>query len=224
VALALAAVAAVILIAGGIVLAGGSGDDDDTASPAADSAEAGSESPSGPGGEAGEAGEAAEADTQDDEGGAEQGADGRGSEASGDEDDGGTSASEDDGDSSEDDAVGAAPASDGAPVEAAEAFFDAVSSGDCEGMVSRMTPASYGAGGQTAEQAVTECEADAAGTATAAVGRWEDVRLVSVDGDEATIAVTLRTGAQEAERELPMALVDGTWKMNLDITAAEPSG
>ncbi|MDD9371725.1 MAG: hypothetical protein PV358_16520 [Acidimicrobiales bacterium] len=82
-----------------------------------------------------------------------------------------------------------------------------------------MTADSFGTEGQTQEDAVEECESDAAGTAAASQGRWEDVRLISMDGDEATIGVTLRVGGRQSERELPMVLDDGEWKMDLDVTA-----
>lgn len=191
--MALAGVVAVVVIAGGVVLATG-GDDGDSAAPASDSspvdADEDAEEDSGTGGSDNDASADAPADSE---------AGGLG-----------------DGDDAE--APVDAPTGDDSPVTAAEEFFAAVSSGDCEGMVARMTTESFGVDGQTPAQAVDECESDAAGTAAASRGRWEDVRLISMDGDEATVGVTLRVGGQQSERELPMALVDGEWKMDLDVT------
>ena len=188
--LALAGVVAVIVIAAGVVLATGSSDGGDTDEVASDSSAAGEAAP-----EAG-AGDSEDPSAADDAPDSE--AD---SAAPGDETDG-------DG----------APAGEGDPVAVAEEFFEAVSSGDCEGMVSRMTMDSFGADGQAPEEAIVECESDTVGTA-GWMGPWEDVRLISMDGDEATIGVTLTVGGRETERALPIVLDDGEWKMDLDIAA-----
>jgi hypothetical protein len=110
------------------------------------------------------------------------------------------------------------------PVDVAEEFFDAVAEHDCAGVVARMTPESYGTGGQTAEQAVIECENDATGTAAAAAAEYDDVELVSEAGDEATVTVTITAGRRETQRELPLRRVDGEWLMHLDTSLAIPVG
>ena len=74
--------------------------------------------------------------------------------------------------------VGAAPAGDTSPVELAEEFFAAVAGGDCAAMIERMTPESYATEGQTAAEAVAECEADESGTAAVAAA---DARATIVE-------------------------------------------
>ena len=191
--LALAGVVAVIVLAAGVVLATGASDESD--------ADTASDSSSTDAAEEGEADAGTDSQPSDDapaesELGAVPGGDG-----------------------TDDDGPADAPTGDESPVVAAEEFFEAVSSGDCAGMVARMTADSFGTEGQTQEDAVDECESDAAGTAAASQGRWEDVQLISMDGDEATVGVTLHVGSQQSERELPMVLDDGEWKMDLDVTA-----
>lgn len=197
--LALAGVVAVIVIAAGVVLATGSNDGDDTD-------EVASESPAGDEAEP----DAGAGDSEDPSAADEPTA----SEAD-------SAAPSDESDDPDGDATVDAPTGEDDPVAAAEEFFEAVSSGDCEGMVSRMSMESFGADGQSPEDAIAECENDAAGTAAASRGRWDDVQLVSIDGDEAEISVTVSVGGQQSERVLPMVLDDGTWKMDLDV-AADP--
>lgn len=195
--LALAGVVAVIVIAGGVVIATGSSDDDTD--------EVASESPAGDEAET----DAGAGDSEDPSAADDPTASEADSAAPSDESD----------DPDGDDATVDAPTGEDDPVAAAEEFFEAVSSGDCEGMVSRMSMESFGADGQSPEDAIEECENDAAGTAAASRGRWDDVQLVSIDGDEAKISVTLSVGGQESERVLPMVLDQGTWKMDLDVAA-----
>lgn len=118
---------------------------------------------------------------------------------------------------------GAAEAND-SPVASAEAFFAAVSSSDCAGIVEMMTPESYGPDGETAQQAVDECERDATGTAAAAAADFGAIELVSEDGDEALISVTMTSGGEQTERELPLRRVDGEWKLHLDTSLAPAIG
>jgi hypothetical protein len=119
----------------------------------------------------------------------------------------------------DDDGTGSAPSeSDESPVEVTERFFAAVASGDCDELIGLMTPESYGSNGQTAEEAIDECEADAVGTAAVAAAEFDDVELVSEIGDEATVVVTMSVGNRVSESELPLRRVDGQWLMHLDTS------
>jgi hypothetical protein len=201
--LMLAGVVAVIVLAGGVVLATGGDDTSDTASPPADESPTEGEPP---------AGGAADDGTENDD------------TASGTADDGTVG---DDLPGTADAPAGAAPApsaGDESPVEVAEAFFDAVDSGDCAGVVGRMTPESLDNLDQTPDAAIADCEADNDGAAAAAAAEWGDVRLVSENGDRATVAVTVRVGAEETERDLPLRRVDGEWMMHLDTSLTAPAG
>jgi hypothetical protein len=139
----------------------------------------------------------------------------------------GDSAGDDAGDA---DSAGEAPgdglpgAADESPVEVAEAFFAAATSGDCAGVVDRMTVESYSTEGQTAAEAVDECEDDVAGAAALAEAEFGPVELVSEDGDRAVVAVTVGAGDEAVEREMPMRRIDGEWKMHLDTSLAAPAG
>ncbi len=117
-----------------------------------------------------------------------------------------------------------AGATDDSPVAAAEAFFAAVAESDCAGIVAMMTPESYGPDGETAQQAVDECERDATGTAAAAAADFGAIELVSEAGDEALISVTMTSDGEQTERELPLLRVDGEWKLHLDTSLAPPAG
>jgi hypothetical protein len=136
------------------------------------------------------------------------------------------------GDDAGDDADGAgeAPddglpgADDESPVEVAEAFFAAATSGDCAGVVDRMTVESYSTEGQTAAEAVDECEDDVAGAAALAEAEFGPVELVSEDGDRAVVSVTVGAGDDAVEREMPMRRIDGEWKMHLDTSLTAPAG
>jgi hypothetical protein len=115
-------------------------------------------------------------------------------------------------------------AADESPVEVAEAFFAAATSGDCAGVVDRMTVESYSTEGQTAAEAVDECEDDVVGAAALAEAEFGPVELVSEDGDRAVVAVTVGAGDEAVEREMPMRRIDGEWKMHLDTSLTPPAG
>lgn len=120
--------------------------------------------------------------------------------------------------------AGAAPASDASPVELAEGFFAAVAGGDCAGMIERMTPESYATEGQTAAEAVAECEADESGTAAVAAAEFDDVELVSDDGDTAVVRVTVTVDQVTRTAEMPLRQVDGRWLMDLDTSLLATPG
>ncbi len=109
------------------------------------------------------------------------------------------------------------------PVDVAEGFFGAVSDGDCQGIIDRMTVESFSTDGQTSAQAVAECEADEEGlSAIMSAESWE-VEPLTEDGDRAVVSVTLVVDGNETVRELPLERVDGAWKMDLDPTAVAPA-
>lgn len=117
--------------------------------------------------------------------------------------------------------VGGSPrVADQSPVEVTEQFFAAVAAGDCADLIALMTPESYGPG-QTAEEAIDECETDAFGTAAVAAADFDDVELVSERGDEARVTVTMTVGNSVTDSELPLRRVDGEWKMHL-VTSDVP--
>lgn len=120
--------------------------------------------------------------------------------------------------------AGAAPAGDTSPVELAEEFFAAVAGGDCAAMIERMTPESYAAEGQTAAEAVAECEADESGTAAVAAAEFDDVELVSDDGDTAVVRVTVTVDQVTRTAEMPLRRVDGRWLMDLDTAQLATPG
>jgi hypothetical protein len=120
--------------------------------------------------------------------------------------------------------AGAAPAGDASPVELAEEFFAAVAAGDCAGMIERMTPESYATEGQTAAEAVAECEADESGTAAVAAAGFDDVELVSDDGDTAVVRVTVTVDQVTRTAEMPLRQVDGRWLMDLDTSLPASPG
>jgi hypothetical protein len=122
-----------------------------------------------------------------------------------------------------------APAEDGAPVDAAggespvevaDAFFAAAESGDCDGMVDRMTLESFSAEGLTPEQALAECESDVAGGGTGLAGAsFGEVTLVSEQGDQATVAVDVVLAGEQVHEEFPLRLIDGEWKLHLEASS-----
>lgn len=120
--------------------------------------------------------------------------------------------------------AGAAPADDTSPVELAEEFFAAVAGGDCAAMIERMTPESYATEGQTAAEAVAECEADESGTAAVAAAEFDDVELVSDDGDTAVVRVTVTVDRVTRTAEMPLRRVDGRWLMDLDTAQLATPG
>ena len=120
--------------------------------------------------------------------------------------------------------AGAAPAGDTSPVELAEEFFAAVAGGDCAAMIERMTPESYATEGQTAAEAVAECEADESGTAAVAAAEFDDVELVSDDGDTAVVRVTVTVDQVTRTAEMPLRRVDGRWLMDLDTAQLATPG
>ncbi|HET9609133.1 MAG TPA: hypothetical protein VFP06_05960 [Acidimicrobiales bacterium] len=120
--------------------------------------------------------------------------------------------------------AGAAPAGDTSPVELAEEFFAAVAGGDCAAMIERMTPESYSAEGQTAAEAVAECEADESGTAAVAAAEFDDVELVSDEGDTAVVRVTVTVDRVTRTAEMPLRRVDGRWLMDLDTAQLATPG
>jgi hypothetical protein len=194
----LGGVAAVAAVAGIAVLATGGSDETDTAAPAADEA-SGSDD-----------GSATDADAGDDAGTADGG-------------------SGDDAGAADEDAVGgaegAAPsASGGSPVEAAEEFFDAVADADCADVIGLMTPESYNRDGATAAEAIADCENDPAGTAMISAADYDDVELVSQDGERATVNVTVTVDGGDAVQQIPLRQVDGEWKVDLDPTRAGTGG
>jgi len=107
----------------------------------------------------------------------------------------------------------AAPAAD--PVAAAQAMFTAVTQGDCAEVVRHMTPEAYGPNGETEEQAVAACQADADGASQLAGSELVGVTLVSESGDAAVVAVTLVLGGEQTTRDVPMERRDGEWKVAL---------
>jgi hypothetical protein len=129
--------------------------------------------------------------------------------------------------------AGEAPAEDGAPVDAAgdespvevaDAFFAAAASGDCAGMVDRMTLESFSAEGLTPEQAIAECESDVAGGGTGLAGAsFGEVTLVSEQGDQATVAVDVVLAGEQVHEEFPLRLIDGMWKLHLEASS-QPQG
>jgi hypothetical protein len=121
------------------------------------------------------------------------------------------------------DGAGTSPTAPLSPVEVAEDFFAAVDARDCEGIVGRMTPESYATDGQTAGQAVAECESDRSGTAAAAAAEFGDITLVSERGDTATVSVTVTMEGVTKARQLPLRRVDGEWLMHLDTSLVEPA-
>jgi hypothetical protein len=115
------------------------------------------------------------------------------------------------------------PAAEVTPVDVAEGFFGAVSDGDCQGIIDRMTVESFSTEGETPAQAVADCEDDEeALSAIMSAESWE-VEPLSEDGDRAVVAVTLVVDGDETVRELPLERVDGVWKMDLDPTAVAPA-
>jgi hypothetical protein len=109
------------------------------------------------------------------------------------------------------------------PVQVAEAFFAAVENGDCQGIIDRMTVESFSTEGQTAEEAVAECEADTEGLLAISEAEFVSVEAVSEDGDAAVVSVTQLADGEETVRDLPLERVDGVWKMDLDPTAVPPA-
>ncbi|HEX6421304.1 MAG TPA: hypothetical protein VFZ77_22570 [Acidimicrobiales bacterium] len=120
--------------------------------------------------------------------------------------------------------AGAAPAGETSPVELAEEFFAAVAGGDCAAMIERMTPESYATAGQTAAEAVAECEADESGTEAVAAAEFDDVELVSDDGDTALVRVTVTVDQVTLTAEMPLRRVDGRWLMDLDTAQLATPG
>jgi hypothetical protein len=198
----LGGVAAVLAVAGIAVVATGDSDDTDTAAPAADES-------TGPadGSTAAEAGD--DAGTADTESGDDAAA---GDEDTGDEEAVGG-------------AQGAGPATSGdSPVEVAEDFFGAVAAADCAEVVGLMTPESYNRDGATAAEAIADCENDPAGTAMVSAADYDDVELVSQDGERATVNVTVTVDDGDAVQQIPLRRVDGEWKIDLDPTRAGTGG
>ena len=124
-----------------------------------------------------------------------------------------------------DGAGGAAPSASGdSPVEVAEEFFDAVADADCADVIALMTPESYNRDGATAAEAVAECENDPAGAAMISAADYDDVELVSQDGERATVRVTVTVDGGDAVQQIPLRRVDSEWKVDLDPTRAGTGG
>jgi hypothetical protein len=202
-----AGVIAVIAVAGIAVVATGGSDDTDTAAPADES----TESADGSAGDANADADAGigEAGASDPEAGDDAGA---GDAEAGEQGTGGG-------------ADGAGPSASGdSPVEVAEEFFAAVADANCAEVVGLMTPESYDRDGATAAEAIAECENDPAGTAMISAADWDDIELVSQDGERATIAVTITVDDRNTVEQIPMRRVDGEWKVDLDPTRTSTDG
>jgi hypothetical protein len=194
----LGGVAAVLAVAGIAVVATGGSDDTDTAAPAADESTGSADGP------------ATDAEAGDDAGTA--GADSGDDAGAGDEEAVGA-------------ADGAAPSASGdSPVEVAEEFFGAVADADCADVIGLMTAESYNRDGATAAEAIADCENDPAGTAMISAADYDDVELVSQDGERATVNVTVTVDGGTAVQQIPLRRVDGEWKVDLDPTRAGTGG
>jgi hypothetical protein len=197
------AIVAIVALAGIVVVATGGSDGPDTAAPAADE-------PTG-------SADGSAADAEADEGA------GAGDDQAGDDAGAGDGEAGEQGTSGG--AGGAGPAASGAsPVEVAEEFFDAVADADCAEVVGLMTAESYNRDGATAAEAIAECENDPAGTAMISAADWDDVELVSQDGERATVAVTVTVDDRNTVEQIPLRRVDGEWKIDLDPTRTSTGG
>jgi hypothetical protein len=97
------------------------------------------------------------------------------------------------------------------PEAVVTAFFDAVEAGDCEAIVEFVVPETFTSVGDSPEQAIADCEADAEGRAEVAELDVLDVSLVSETGDDAVVSVTALVDGETGTRELEVQRVDGTW-------------
>jgi hypothetical protein len=105
------------------------------------------------------------------------------------------------------------------PVAATRAYFEAVAAGDCAYIVDHSTPASWSTEGQSRDEALAECEADAAGTTGLEGLTVGDVTLVDQTDDRAVVRIDLTLAGQTETPELPVQLVDGVWL--IDLAGAE---
>lgn len=104
------------------------------------------------------------------------------------------------------------PATADDPASVAGAMFTAAIEGDCAGVVGHMTPEAYGPNGETEQQAIAACAADADASELREAS-LVDATLVSESGDAAVVAVTLALGDEQRTRDVPMERIDGEWKV-----------
>jgi hypothetical protein len=102
------------------------------------------------------------------------------------------------------------------PVDVTRAFFAALGEGDCAQMMSLLTEGSLFPAEQTPEQTLATCEASVDDGSISFTGMAVgDVRLESMAGDVATVAVDFTLNGQASTEQIQLQLVDGQWKLDL---------
>lgn len=114
-------------------------------------------------------------------------------------------------------------ASASSPTDAVEGFFNAARDGDCSRAIGFITEASWSEGGtMSREEALADCESELGeGSGFDSLGaEIENVELVSEDGDNATVAVTI--SGTPGPVNVGVVKEDGSWKVDLNDLGSSP--
>jgi hypothetical protein len=106
------------------------------------------------------------------------------------------------------------------PVDVATAFFGALESRDCAGMIELLTPGSLFPEDQSPEDTLSACQEAVDSGSTGFEGiDVGTITLASVEGEVATVSVDFSLAGQASSEQFELHRIDGRWRLDLPGSA-----